>query len=845
MKSIITHTLGTKNGASRDCATKLSPLALALHLTLAAGLALGPLQAAQAQTTAMVRADVPAGPLADALNRFALQAGVVIVMDANKIKGLRSPGLKGGFGVEEGFNLLLRGSGYAIDKVAAGYTLRAAPAATQPAPARPAADASVGTDVEMAVMPVVEVHASLRGDPLEERMSLSAAKIIIGREEIEAFGDASMGEVIRRMPSISFGGPPGENNDARIRGLNKEYTQLLIDGQPVPGRDFAIDQIPAHLVERLEIIRTTTANIDNQGIAGTVNIILKKPPKERVAKWTAGVGAMPDAPGDGKSMNLGMTYGNAVEGFRYQFDATAQNRFGVRTKDRQDFNNGLDVLTNREKDFEVREHREAAISGRLTWQLNALDEFRLDPRYTYSSENKERDRLKKATLSDAERMDQIKTRQYAGLNGQWQRAIGNDQRYVLGFNLQHTRTDVDKEERKGAAGLPFTSLPTFVSGNDDRITEDGIALRASMQKRLARTHALDMGVDLSRVDWDMTKVAWKKEDRSDAKRNQFTVFERKFAAYAQDEILLGERHVLTPGLRLEYVETRSRVNQAAARESDHLQPSPSLHWLTNLTEATNWRASVTRSIRRPKFDDLASLTETKSGTVADPDKVGNPELKPETAWAVETSIERYFHDRAGVASVNLFHRSLDDLIEKSIRLNADNGRFEQIPINVETARTWGVELDGSYRVALAPAHSVVLRGNYSWLDSSVTDAYTGKKRTINDQPEHILNAGIDYEYKPWKLKAGVNFNQVGKLQKADVVGANYRVQRQEPSRYLDAFLTFPVAKNLNLRISGINLLEAEKNRPRVTTKPDGSVALREQEDEASARAFFVKLEGRF
>ncbi len=818
--------------------TSARPHALALYLHLAiAGIALaGPLAITSAlavETAGMAAGhySIPPGPLGDVLARFAATSGIRLSFDPALVAGQRSSGLQGRHTTRDGLERILENSGFELVDVGNGaYTLRKQAQAAW---------------LDAAQLAPVMVHGSLGGDPLEERMSLSAAKIIVGQEEIERFGDASMGEVIRRMPSVSFGGPPGENNDARIRGLGKEYTQILIDGQPVPGREFAIDQIPAHMVERIEIIRTTTANIDNQGIAGTVNIILKKLPDARVAKWSAGLGTMPDAPGDGRMWNLGATYGNGDDRFRYQLDATGQNRFGVRTKDRRDFANGLGVMTNRENDFEVREHSEGALSARLNWQLDAQDSVRLDPRLTYSREDKRRDRLKKADLSDAERMEQVKTREYFGLNGQWQRTLDADARYTLGFNLQRIDIDTDKHEFKGKAGQPFSALPNYAGGNDDRIREDGVSVRATTQQRVAEIHALDLGVELFGNSWQSDKVSWKQRDRSDAASNRFSVREHKLAAYVQDEILIGERHVFTPGLRAEYVRTRVRANDAAYESSSDLQTSPSLHWLSNLDDVTNWRASVSRSIRRPKFDDLAAQTELRDGTLDKPDKAGNPGLAPESTWAVESSLERYFDDRAGVASVNVFHRYLHDLIEKEIDVDGASGRFVERPVNTARARTWGIEFDGSYRFRFDGGHGLTLRGNYSRLKSATKDATTGRSRPINDQPDYILNAGIDYEYRPWKMQLGTHYNRVGRLQKADLAGSNQRLQRQRPSQYLDAFVRFELAKDLHLRISGTNLLEAEKIRPRVTTRPDGSIALVEQEDEYSARAFFVRLEGRF
>lgn len=198
-----------------------------------------------------------------------------------------------------------------------------------------------------------------------------------------------------------------------------------------------------------------------------------------------------------------------------------------------------------------------------------------------------------------------------------------------------------------------------------------------------------------------------------------------------------------------------------------------------------------------------------------------------------------------MVSANLFYRDITDLIEKTIVLDADSGRYQQMPINTAKASTWGVELDGSYRFELTPAHGVTVKGNYSWMDSEVNDPATGGKRPINDQPQYIFNAGADYEYRPWKLKFGAHYNEIGRLQKVDMVGSNLRTQEQTPSRYLDLSASLPISKDLTLKLSALNALEAEKNRSRTTVRPNGTVALFEQEDESSSRAFQLLVEGRF
>ncbi|MDC6171424.1 hypothetical protein, partial [Paucibacter sp. XJ19-41] len=73
---------------ARRPAAALSTLALAACLSLGAAATTVTAQPA----APMVEAQVPAGPLAEALNRFALQAGVPLVVDAAKVQGLRSAG---------------------------------------------------------------------------------------------------------------------------------------------------------------------------------------------------------------------------------------------------------------------------------------------------------------------------------------------------------------------------------------------------------------------------------------------------------------------------------------------------------------------------------------------------------------------------------------------------------------------------------------------------------------------------------------------------------------------------------------------------------------------------------
>lgn len=693
-------------------------------------------------------------------------------------------------------------------------------------------------------LPTIQVRASLL-DELSERQSLSAAKIVVGQAELEKFADLSMGEVIRRMPSISFGGPPGENNDARLRGLHKDYTQIMLDGRPVNGRDFAIDQIPASQVERIEIIRSTTASMDSQGVAGTVNIVLKKTPDQLKRSFKITGGLMPDAPNDGKAGSLNINLGDRVGDVGYLLTASVQNRYGIREKDRKDYTDETrTTLRNREQDLEVREHDEYALSARLDWQVNDQQRLLVHPKLNVSNENKDRDRLKKADLSDREFMNAQKERRYLGTDVSWSYEPDDGIKHQIDAQIQRKNEKKDQNDSKGKQA-DARALLKFASGSHESIDESSSLLGWKGLWAWDVNHALELGIEWTGSKWEKNKQAWKKDDKADLTMQRAKIDEDKFSVYLQDEYLWTDQTILTSGLRVESVSGQAIFDRNTSDLERHVHLNPSVHLLHKLTEQTNWRASVSRSIRRPKYDDLVPFSEQKDGSLDSPDKVGNPNLKPETAWGVETSVEHYFFQKQGVLTANLFYRNLSNLIEKQTILNAAQQRFEELPVNVDSAKMWGVELDGSRKMDHFGLTGLTLRGNLSLLDSSTQDRTTLRSRRVNEQPKYILNAGLDYEYRPWRTTLGFNYNRVGSLEKHDLSNGNARVQRQEPSHYLDAYLTHQLNKDFRLRLSGINLPEIEKNRPRTTYDAAGKIIFFEQEEERSGRSYFLTLEGKF
>ena len=177
--------------------------------------------------------------------------------------------------------------------LACAQTVPAAPAAVTPAAAAsaPAAAATTPADVPNAAGAKTPQRVEIIGssDPNAERRRSTASKIIIGRDEIERMGDSTLGEVLKRLPGVTSGGPPGRGGPPRMRGMGGGYTAILIDGQRMPP-GFSLDSIAPEQIERIEILRTPTAEMTARGVAGIINVVMREDFRRKANEFRFGGG---------------------------------------------------------------------------------------------------------------------------------------------------------------------------------------------------------------------------------------------------------------------------------------------------------------------------------------------------------------------------------------------------------------------------------------------------------------------------------------------------------------------------------------------------------------------------
>jgi iron complex outermembrane receptor protein len=693
------------------------------------------------------------------------------------------------------------------------------------APPRPEAAASAAAPAQR-----IEVTGA-RSNDTELRRQSTAAKIIVGRDEIERFGDASLGDLLKRLPGVTIGGAPGRGGAIRMRGLGSGYTQILLDGERVQG-GLSLDSIDPEMVERIEIQRAPTAETGARAIAGTINIITREGFRKRLNDLKPAVafenGAVAPSVTWTRDDKLG--------------DLSYNVTLGTWVWRREDDS----VTTTSSPDYRLVESTTSSnrrhglnASARLQWPLSDGDSLMLMPMLVFSQGDGS-----SRTLADFGDGAPPGLQAYdlgmgdndgrfllARLNAQWRQRLGDGRmEWRGGVGASQSSNHALRRQYEGD-----TALPPLDETTDSR--ERNAHLNAKYTRLLAESHDLVAGaeIDAARrtedgrstlldpagggplLDPDTGAPVYDRLDKVQAST-------QRLALYAQDEWKLTPQWAAHAGLRWEGITTESDGGDeqadvgAAAQRNQSSVWTPLLHavWKPEEKSRDQVRFSLTRSYRSPTLQNLlgrynvSSRFPTGENEPTSPDRAGNPALRPELATGIDVAFERYLAG-GGMFSANLFHRRITDLMRTLVTLQDtpgfDDPRWVARPQNVGSATTQGIELEARFRLneLVDEAPAVELRANLSVFRSKV-DSVPGPDNRLDQQPGGTANFGADYRWPGTPLSVGGNLNITP--------GYTTRMSEnqwavQSAKRVVDAYVLWTINPAARLRVSASNLLHQD------------------------------------
>lgn len=507
-------------------------------------------------------------------------------------------------------------------------------------------------------------------------------------------------DVLRSVPAVEV------DVDGRVSLRGNENVVVQINGRPSPMRGEQLGgflaQLPADMIDRVEVIPNPSARYDPDGMAGIVNVVLRQNTDLGTSGGlTAGAGTTGQTSLSG---NLGYQRGRVTLFASYGLHGDQRRTSGSTYRE----NLFLDPRTYLYQDVEGE-------FSPLSHSLNASADYRLGRRDVVSTNvivskrDTDRDGL---TLSRELDEAQVVTRRLRRTTAESSDDLTVD--YTLGF--RHTVTprvnelsaelrlgfsrddegDLATQQLLGADGSPDGAAPAIERRRTDELTRN-LALQVDYARPLGEAARLETGYKgtLRRLDNALAASLYSYERSSfvpdPARSNEFEYAEQVHAVYGVLSRTFGKVDVQA-GARAERADTRFDLATTSGRfDSGYTSLFPSALVAYNLDESRLVKASYSKRIERPRTRQLNPF-----GRIDDPYTVfrGNPYLQPEYTHAFEVG---YQQDAAwGSLQVTPFFRRTEDAVRRIVSLE-DSVTVNTFR-NVATNDSYGADLAGSIRL---------------------------------------------------------------------------------------------------------------------------------------------------
>ncbi|MFO7722472.1 MAG: TonB-dependent receptor [Bacteroidales bacterium] len=558
-------------------------------------------------------------------------------------------------------------------------------------------------------------------------------------------------EVLETVPSVEV----DMDGNVSLRGSGN--VTILIDGRPsaMMGSDVAtaLKQIPANMIESIELITNPSAKYDPEGMSGIINIKLKKDRKAGMnGVVSAGYGTWNKYNGSinlnyrTQKYNLFTSYSNNNRNFfrtGSTFTTNKQNpdsffytdqdiymkgfssshmvRGGAdwfinknntlsgfltynthsrRSNDTvwttyQDSGQVVSALTDR---YSSDEDASYGYSGVLTWQKNfdkAGQELLVDANYSYNSGNEEADYFDRYDLLDYKPVYLTRMEQKSAF----------DINKVASLQIDYIHPLTANTRLEGGARLGYRML----DDDQDASYFDSIWLP-----------------DPNRI-------------------NRYVYDELIAAAYATYSGKI-KNFTYKAGLRFEQTYTSGHlVNTTDTFSNQYPSLFPSVHFSYKPDRDNEFQFSYSRRITRPRSGMLNPFAD-----YSDPLNIrqGNPFLDPEYTNSIEFGYSRFFKKSSLISSV--FYRQVNDQIERFKIINPEGVTIMTFR-NLTSGIQYGYELIGTYN----PYKWWSMNGNFN-MNQRILDA--------DKIQEGLRTSGLMWSVKlmsTMTLKAGTSIQLSG------------------------------------------------------------------------------------
>ena len=674
--------------------------------------------------------------------------------------------------------------------------------------------------------------------------------VVYEAEFFAQYNPVTANDMLERIPGIDL--ENGGSDDENDRGLGTGGN-LLINGQRIAGKANAaqdqLNRIPANEVERIEIIRDTSGELNVRGASEVINIILNAA-QSRSSTTVELVNRLnhDDTFETGGSVGWSQQVGNFQALVNLELRPNYENRDNRETRlDPEGERLGTLFETN------IRDQDELTFSTNMSYstgphrmQLNlqAIDgdyprPIRRD--FIDFTADGVRNSVQEELVANEERNQEV--------GGDYEFSFDDGSRLSL-LLLANREVRNFVRERFGAdpATEPL-SKDLFIDSQQER---KEFIVQSNYNVPLTSNQSLRVGLERADTQLDSSLLvgsASGSEPPSErygglsplpSLSNLGTrVEELRYEGFLFHNWTLSERSSLESSVVFE----TSEISQTGVvnKVRDFQFWRPSLDYRYNITENFQVRATVQREVLQLPFSLFAATTNEED---RDRDVLaGNPEIEPQTGWSYDVKVEYRLPNDAGVLSSSINYTDFDNYIG---RINATTDPNEPLSANgnVGPARRWAWSSQASLRLNYFKLPNAVVTAELDLFDSEITDPFLGTKQRFegrgsaglefrHDVTDLGLSYGLDYRYPIH-----------GGFYDIDIV----TITRNDPARRLNAFVQKIWFGDWAFRLESDNTLDASRCRTRQRfdgTTIDGTLALIQDSCSSRYRRLILSIQTTF
>ncbi|MEY2792213.1 MAG: hypothetical protein RJA76_205 [Bacteroidota bacterium] len=510
---------------------------------------------------------------------------------------------------------------------------------------------------------------------------------------------ASAAEILGNLPSVQVDGEGG----VRLRG--SENVRILIDGKPSTllgtNGSSGLSSLQGNMIDKVEIITNPSARYEAEGMAGIINIVLKKNQNQGFnAAYELNLGYPENFGGTAilnyrkNKFNFFINYGlfyrrTPGRGEIYQEVKSVDG--STNYLQQHNSNNVTGLVNNIRGGADYYFNEKTILTG--SYIFRRTDVRRISD-FHYEDSKRSVGNLFSITDRQQDEKEAEPNAEYALTFKKSFSKKGKEFSADLRYLDYWEKSDqLFTQVSKYADGSPFASNSKIQTSINDEFEHQWI-LQADYVNPISKDTKFETGLRTSFRD--MINDYWVKEKDQNGNfnyipglQNLFDYKENITAAYA----IIGNKATKFSyqfGLRGELTDIQTELQLTGEKNPrNYSNLFPSAHFTYSLNSDHSYQLSYSRRVRRPTYNDLSPFA-----TFSDNRNFfsGNPNLNPQFTESFDLGKVRYYE--TGSFSSSIYYRYTTGKIER-IRTVDANGFSRTFPQNIANEESMGAEFTGS------------------------------------------------------------------------------------------------------------------------------------------------------